>query len=87
MYFVKYCYFAKVLNGNHTWNENVNVRMLNALRTKPVKLSEVYIKQRICKVNSIEHILCRKGSAFLVFHTLITINVPGKGFGCPSHGI
>lgn len=43
MYFVKYCYFAKVLNGNHTWNENVNVRMLNALRAKPVKLSEVYI--------------------------------------------
>lgn len=65
----------------------INVRMINALITKPVKLSEVYIKQRIYKVNSIEHILYRKSPASLVFHMSITINVCGKGFGCPSHDI
>jgi len=41
MYFVKYCYFTKALNGNHTWNENINVRMINALITKPIKLKYI----------------------------------------------
>lgn len=86
VYFVKYCYFTKALHGSHTWNENINMGMINALITKPVTLNDIYREEGVCEISSIEHFIHKK--LCLSFCPLVNhVKCPWERFGCPGHEI